>query len=53
MVVLIHHQANIFDNASVRRGFQARAYKVTTRLNLFQVAWSNFIEGQTLSNKCL
>jgi hypothetical protein len=53
MAILIHHQANIFDNVSARRGFQARANKVTTRLNLFQIAWSHFIEGHTLPNKCL
>jgi hypothetical protein len=49
MTALIHHQANIFDNVSTR-GFQVRAYKITTRLNLFQVASSNFIKGLTLPN---
>jgi hypothetical protein len=48
MTALIHHQANIFDNVNTRRGFQARAYKIKNRLNLFHVASSNFIKGHTL-----
>jgi hypothetical protein len=50
MTALIHHQENIIYNVNTRRGFQARAYKITTRLNLFQVASSNFIEAHTLPN---
>jgi len=42
-----------FDNASAKRDFQAKAYKVTTKLNLFHVALSNFIKDHILLNKCL
>jgi hypothetical protein len=53
MVIPILRQANIFDNASAKRGFQPKTYKVTTKLNFFHVALSNFIKDHILPNKCL
>ncbi len=38
MAIPIFRQTIFFDNASAKRGFQAKAYKVTTKLNLFHVA---------------
>jgi hypothetical protein len=53
MAIPILCQANIFDNASAEKGFQAKAYKVTTKLNFFHTALSNFIKDHILPNKCL
>jgi hypothetical protein len=53
MAIPILCQANIFDNASAKKGFQAKTYKKTTKLYFFHIALSNSIKDHILPNKCL